>query len=105
MAAFPYVTDVFNAVFGTHWNLPIPTFGIIVAIAVVLATSIAIRVVKGYEELGKLPPGTKDDKQLADWLRLRNLHDAYVYRSKSYGPQVRRRGTRFILPSLSTINS
>src|SRR5271170_6912846 len=55
MAAFPYVTDVFNSLFGTRWNLPIPTFGVIVAIAVVLATSIATRVVKGYEELGKLP--------------------------------------------------
>jgi hypothetical protein len=53
MAAFPYVTDVVNAVIGTRWNLPIPTFGIIVAIAVVLATSIATKVVKGYEELGK----------------------------------------------------
>jgi phosphatidylglycerol---prolipoprotein diacylglyceryl transferase len=56
MATFPYVTDVLNAVFGTHWNLPIPTFGIIVAIAVVLATSIATKAVKGYEGLGKLPP-------------------------------------------------
>jgi phosphatidylglycerol:prolipoprotein diacylglycerol transferase len=56
MAAFPYVTDVLNAVFGTRWNLPIPTFGIIVAIAVVLATSIATKVVMGYEELGRLPP-------------------------------------------------
>jgi phosphatidylglycerol---prolipoprotein diacylglyceryl transferase len=56
MAAFPYVTDLVNAVFGTRWNLPIPTFGFIVAIAVVLATSIATKVVKDYEELGKLPP-------------------------------------------------
>jgi len=56
MAAFPYVTDVINSVFGTHWNLPIPTFGIIVAIAVMLATYIATKVVKGYEEVGKLPP-------------------------------------------------
>jgi phosphatidylglycerol:prolipoprotein diacylglycerol transferase len=56
MATFPYVTDVVNAVFGTRWNLPIPTFGIIVAIAVVLATYIATRAVKGYEELGNLPP-------------------------------------------------
>jgi phosphatidylglycerol---prolipoprotein diacylglyceryl transferase len=59
MAAFPYVTDVVNAVFGTRWNLPIPTFGIIVAIAVVLATFIATKVVKGYEELGKLPPRSR----------------------------------------------
>jgi phosphatidylglycerol---prolipoprotein diacylglyceryl transferase len=55
MTAFPYVTDVVNAVFGTHWDLPIPTFGIMVAIAVVVATSIATRIVKRYEELGRLP--------------------------------------------------
>lgn len=56
MASFPYVTDVFNAVFGTRWNLPIPTFGAIVAIAVSLATYVATRAVKGYEQLGNLPP-------------------------------------------------
>jgi phosphatidylglycerol:prolipoprotein diacylglycerol transferase len=55
MTTFPFVTDVVNAVFGTHWDLPIPTFGIIVAIAVVVATSIATRIVKRYEELGRLP--------------------------------------------------
>jgi hypothetical protein len=52
MTAFPYVTDVVNSVFGTHWNLPILTFGNIVAIAVMLATFIATKVVKGYEQLG-----------------------------------------------------
>jgi phosphatidylglycerol:prolipoprotein diacylglycerol transferase len=64
MATFPYVTDVVNAVFGTRWDLPIPTFGIIVAIAIVLATFIATRVVKGYEGLGKLPP--RSDTIVAD---------------------------------------
>lgn len=54
--SFPYVTDIVNAIFGTRWHLPLPTFGIIVAIAVVLATSIATRLVKSYEVLGKLPP-------------------------------------------------
>jgi phosphatidylglycerol:prolipoprotein diacylglycerol transferase len=54
--SFPYVTDVVNAVFGTHWHLPLPTFGIIVAIAVVVSTSVAIRLVREYEDLGKLPP-------------------------------------------------
>jgi phosphatidylglycerol:prolipoprotein diacylglycerol transferase len=58
MASFPYVTDVINAVFGTSWNLPIPTFGIIVAIAVLMATAIATRVVKKYETLDKLPTGS-----------------------------------------------
>jgi phosphatidylglycerol---prolipoprotein diacylglyceryl transferase len=54
--SFPYVTDALNAVFGIHWHLPIPTFGVIVAIAVVLATYVAIRVVRNYEDLGRLPP-------------------------------------------------
>jgi hypothetical protein len=39
MADFPSLTDVVNALFGTRCNRPIPTFGIIVAIAVVLAMS------------------------------------------------------------------
>jgi phosphatidylglycerol---prolipoprotein diacylglyceryl transferase len=53
--SFPHVTDVVNAVFGTSWDLPIPTFGIIVVIAIVVATAVAIRAVRGYESLGKLP--------------------------------------------------
>jgi phosphatidylglycerol---prolipoprotein diacylglyceryl transferase len=53
--SYPYVTDVFNAVFGTHWHLPIPTFGIIVAIAVASATYLATRVVRSYENLSRLP--------------------------------------------------
>jgi phosphatidylglycerol:prolipoprotein diacylglycerol transferase len=54
--SFPYVTDALNAVFGIHWHLPIPTFGVIVAIAVVLATYVATRIVRSYEDLGRLPP-------------------------------------------------
>jgi phosphatidylglycerol---prolipoprotein diacylglyceryl transferase len=53
--SFPYVTDLLNAIFGTHWNLAIPTFGVIVAIAVALATYVATRVVRSYEGLGRLP--------------------------------------------------
>ncbi len=53
--SFPHLTDVVNAVLGTAWNLPIPTFGVIVAIAIVVATVIARRAVQGYESLGKLP--------------------------------------------------
>jgi phosphatidylglycerol---prolipoprotein diacylglyceryl transferase len=56
--SFPYVTDAVNALFGTRWHLPIPTFGLMVAIAVVLATACAVRVVRGYEQLGRLPPQT-----------------------------------------------
>jgi phosphatidylglycerol---prolipoprotein diacylglyceryl transferase len=53
--SFPYLTDVLNAVFGTRWQLPIPTFGVIVAIAVTLAAFATARVVRRYEELGRLP--------------------------------------------------
>ena len=54
--SFPYVTDIVNAIFGTRWQLPVPTFGIIVAIAVVLASGVATRLVRRYEALGRLPP-------------------------------------------------
>ncbi len=52
----PYATDVINAIVGTRWHLPVPTFGVIVAIALAVATCVAIRLVKGYEKLGRLPP-------------------------------------------------
>jgi phosphatidylglycerol:prolipoprotein diacylglycerol transferase len=54
--SYPYVTDALNVVFGTHWNLPIPTFGVIVAIAVTAATYVANRVVRSYQNLSRLPP-------------------------------------------------
>jgi phosphatidylglycerol:prolipoprotein diacylglycerol transferase len=53
--SFPYLTDVINALFGTRWHLPLPTFGIIVAIAIASASWVATRLVRQYEELGKLP--------------------------------------------------
>jgi phosphatidylglycerol:prolipoprotein diacylglycerol transferase len=53
--SFPYVTDIANALFGTQWSLPIPTFGVIVALAVVVAAFVATRVAQGYEALGRLP--------------------------------------------------
>jgi phosphatidylglycerol:prolipoprotein diacylglycerol transferase len=56
--SYPYVTDVLNAIFGTHWHLPIPTFGVIVAIAVAAATYVASRVVRSYENLSRLPSQT-----------------------------------------------
>jgi phosphatidylglycerol:prolipoprotein diacylglycerol transferase len=56
--SFPYVTDVLNPVFGTHWQLPLPTFGIIVAIAVVIATLVATRMVRESERARRLPVGT-----------------------------------------------
>jgi phosphatidylglycerol:prolipoprotein diacylglycerol transferase len=53
--SFPTVTDALNAAFGTHWHVPIPTFGVIVAIAVAAGTYVANRLVRNYEDLGKLP--------------------------------------------------
>ncbi|HTB86565.1 MAG TPA: prolipoprotein diacylglyceryl transferase family protein [Steroidobacteraceae bacterium] len=53
--SYPYVTDVLNALFGTHWHLPIPTFGVIVAVAVAAATYVASQVVRSYESLSRLP--------------------------------------------------
>src|SRR6202453_2431561 len=53
--SYPYVTDALNAIFGTHWRLPIPTFGVIVAIAVAAATYVASRVVRSYQDLGRMP--------------------------------------------------
>jgi phosphatidylglycerol---prolipoprotein diacylglyceryl transferase len=56
--SYPYVTDVSNALFGTHWHLALPTFGIIVALAVVVATAVATSLVRTYEAFGRLPPRT-----------------------------------------------
>lgn len=54
--SYPYLTDMLNASFGTHWHVAIPTFGVIVAIAVTAATYLATRTVREYEQLGRLPP-------------------------------------------------
>jgi len=39
--SYPYLTDLINALFGTHWWLPIPTFGLMVALALVASTRVA----------------------------------------------------------------
>jgi phosphatidylglycerol:prolipoprotein diacylglycerol transferase len=56
--SFPYVTDLLNAAFGTQWALPIPTFGVVVVTAIVLATIVARQEVTRQELLGRLPPST-----------------------------------------------
>ncbi len=53
--SFPYVTDLLNAAFGTHWNLPLPTFGVVVVAAIALATLVIRREVDRYASLGALP--------------------------------------------------
>jgi len=56
--AFPYLTDVIDYLLDVNWHLPLPTFGAIVAIALLMATHLAGQVVRGYEKLGRLPPLT-----------------------------------------------
>lgn len=55
---FPYVTDFLNALLGTDWRVPVPTFGVLVAVAVMLAAHVAQRETARRETLGTLPAGT-----------------------------------------------
>lgn len=56
--SFPAITDLLNAAFGTNWALPIPTFGVFVALAMVIATRVARAEVRRCEVLGRVPRGT-----------------------------------------------
>jgi phosphatidylglycerol:prolipoprotein diacylglycerol transferase len=56
--SFPYLTDILNAALGTSWALPIPTFGVVVAAALVIATVVARAEVERAELSRKLPPST-----------------------------------------------
>lgn len=56
--AFPYITDILNALLGTHWALPIPTFGAVVAAAILIATSVTGMEVRRAERAGRLPLST-----------------------------------------------
>jgi phosphatidylglycerol:prolipoprotein diacylglycerol transferase len=56
--SFPYVTDVIDTLLDVNWHLPLPTFGVIVAIALMVGTAVATRLVRDYEGLGRLPPLT-----------------------------------------------
>jgi len=53
--AFPYVTDLINALSGTHFFLPLPTFGLLVAAAITLAAWMLSRELARYEVDGRLP--------------------------------------------------
>ena len=53
--AFPYVTDLINALLGTHLSLPLPTFGLLVAAAIASAAWLLNREVGQYEAAGRLP--------------------------------------------------
>jgi phosphatidylglycerol:prolipoprotein diacylglycerol transferase len=52
---FPYVTDLLNAILGTQWDLPFPTFGVVVLTAVFVATGVARLEAKRLESVGRLP--------------------------------------------------
>lgn len=56
--AFPYVTDLLNALAGTRWDLPVPTFGLLVLAAILLARALARNEIKRREAAGRLPGGT-----------------------------------------------
>lgn len=56
--SYPYITDIFNAALGTHWSLPIPTFGMVVAASVAIATGVARAEAKRLEAVGRLAPST-----------------------------------------------
>ena len=56
--AFPYATDLLNALFGTRWDLPIPTFGLLVMASILSASALARREVQRQEAAGRLPDGT-----------------------------------------------
>lgn len=56
--SFPYVTDLLNALFGTRLDLPIPTFGVLVAAAILSAGALARKEAKSREAAGLLPTGT-----------------------------------------------
>lgn len=56
--SFPYITDMLNCLLGTQWALPIPTFGVLVAMAIMVSTWVVRRETERYERLGKLPRST-----------------------------------------------
>jgi phosphatidylglycerol:prolipoprotein diacylglycerol transferase len=57
--SFPYITDILNAILGTQWRLPIPTFGAVVAAAIVVAAGVARKEARRLEAVGRLPRSTQ----------------------------------------------
>jgi phosphatidylglycerol:prolipoprotein diacylglycerol transferase len=54
--AFPYFSDLINALFGTQIYLPIPTFGLLTASAIAFSAWVLTREIQRYETAGRLPP-------------------------------------------------
>ena len=57
--AFPYLSDFVNAVFGTQWRLPLPTFGLLVLAAILLSARLARLEAARKESAGILPPHSR----------------------------------------------
>lgn len=53
--SFPYVTDIANVLLGTSWHLPLPTFGLLVAAAVLTGTRVFQLQVQRQALHGRLP--------------------------------------------------
>lgn len=53
--SFPYLSDLLNAVFGTALWLPIPMFGLVVVLAIVIASVTAASGARWQESQGRLP--------------------------------------------------
>jgi len=53
--SYPYLSDLFNTIFGTSLNVPIATFGSVVVIAIGISTLVAKREVVRYESLDLIP--------------------------------------------------
>jgi len=60
--AFPYISDLINYYFGTSWSIPIAMFGLFIALAIVVAASLAKREVIRFEKQGRLPSLTVTNK-------------------------------------------
>lgn len=56
--SFPYLSDVLNAVLGTDVFVPIPMFGLMVVLAIAVASLVAICSIKQEESRGNLPAST-----------------------------------------------
>jgi phosphatidylglycerol:prolipoprotein diacylglycerol transferase len=52
--SFPYLSDVINYLFHTHWTIPIATFGSFVALAILVGSSVGQKEVMRLERLGIL---------------------------------------------------
>ena len=53
--SYPYLGDLINPVFGVQWYVPIPMFGMFVAVSIIVAIYIAKKETARLEDLGILP--------------------------------------------------